>query len=209
MNAPAPRPVQMRPAARPKLMREALAARLEAAFGPGVWAELGPVSVVGVRGYYQDGMGRPGVNDRGLYDDALFILARGGGFLAFNGNTDPSRFRAGSGTGAQKGMATLKPGLWKAHRFGKHRGEYEALVQRAGPVTVLRDGQRGPYEDTGFFGINIHRGGVGTTSSEGCQTLPPDQWPEFIGALHSTAQDIWGGRWRDQVIPYALMEEAR
>jgi lysozyme len=49
-------------------------------------------------------------------------------------------------------------------------------------VTVQRDGGK---EETGFFGINIHRGGITRTNSEGCQTLPPSQWPAFISLVES------------------------
>jgi lysozyme len=49
-------------------------------------------------------------------------------------------------------------------------------------VTVQRDGGN---EETGFFGINIHRGGITRTNSEGCQTLPPAQWPAFISLVES------------------------
>src|SRR5262245_47290518 len=73
-----------------------------------------PVVVVGLRGYFRDTMGAPGVNDRGIYDDALFIHSAQA-FAAFNGNTDPSAYRKRSA--AMKGMATLKPGVWFAHRF--------------------------------------------------------------------------------------------
>jgi len=157
--------------------------------------------VVGVRGYYRDTMGKPGVNDRGIYDDALFIVAPGLHFSSWNANTDPSRYRNGKGTGAGKGMASLKTGLWRAHRFGLHKG-YPALIQIGGAVTVVRDGQP-PYEDTGYFGINIHKGGVTTTSSEGCQTIHPTQWLAFMANMDDLAKRL---RLRGSVIPYALVD---
>lgn len=163
-----------------------------------------PVFVVGIRGYYRDTMGAPGVNDRGIYDDALFLVSPSL-FAAFNGNTDPSRVRKGSGFGAGKGMASLKPGLYRVHRFDKHKGQYLALCQRAGPVTVMRDGSP-PYPETGSFGINIHKGGFGTTSSEGCQTIHPTQWDAFIAAAVDQAKRYHGAAWSRTTIPYLLMD---
>lgn len=163
-----------------------------------------PVVVVGIRGYYRDTMGAPGVNDRGIYDDALFVDSPDA-FVAFNGNTDPSVYRVGRGTGANKGMASLNPGLWYAHGFGQHKGKYLALCQRLGEVTVTRDGNP-PYADTGYFGINIHRGGYQTTSSEGCQTIHPDQWTGFISLVTDQAKRYHGKRWDKVVIPYILID---
>jgi lysozyme len=163
-----------------------------------------PFVVAGIRGYYRNLLGAPGVNDRGLYDDALF-LSSPLGFASYNGNTDPSRVRKGRGTGAGKGMAVLQPGLWLAHRFGLHRGKYLALVQTGGPVTVLRDGDP-PYPDSGLFGINIHRGGWNTTSSLGCQTVHPSQWPAFIALARDLATRHFGAAWRITTIPYALFD---
>lgn len=184
-----------RPPARPKMTRADVVGLVAKAHPE---AELPGVFVVGVRGYYRDTLGKPGVNDRGLYDDAIFVVTPTR-FAAFNANTDPSRYRRGRGKGAGKGMATLKPGLWRAHRPGKHKGQYMALIQTGGPVTVIRDGLAGDYEDTGWFGINIHRGGINTTSSEGCQTIPPDQWPEFIAAVEGPGK-------AQGVVPYVLLE---
>jgi lysozyme len=195
----------MLPPSRPRLSLSELLAMVAPL---GLTPASDPVFVVGVRGYYADTMGAPGRNDRGLYDDALFLVSPSL-FAAYNGNTDPSRTRAGSGTGAAKGMATLKPGLWRVHRFDKHKGQYQALCQRAGPVTVTRDGAAGDYADTGMFGINIHRGGHGTTSSEGCQTIPPGQWDSFIASAVDQAKRYHGDKWSRTTIPYALIDPAR
>jgi lysozyme len=162
-----------------------------------------PVVVVGLRGYYRDSMGAPGVNDRGIYDDAIFVESSQV-TIAYNANTDPSRYRAGSGRGATKGMASLTCGAWYVHKFDKHKGEYLALCQRAGEVVVLRDGQP-PYEDRGLFGINIHRGSYTGTSSEGCQTIHPTQWESFISVTSDQVKRYFGASWQRQVVPYVLM----
>lgn len=194
----------MLPASRPKMTRadvEALALR------HGMTAKF---YIVGIRGYYEDTMGAPGRNDRGIYDDALFLVSPHD-FAPYNGNTDPSRVRKGRGTGAGKGMAKLKAGLWNAYRFGVHKAgtptAHEALRQAGAQVTVIRDGIDGDYEDTGWFWINIHRGGRNTTSSEGCQTIHPDQWPGFIATAHREAQKHFGPGWRGATIPYLLIEQ--
>ena len=166
----------MIPASRPKQKREAtlkLLARHKV---------TDPVVLVGVRGYYSK-MGPTPFNDRGIYDDALILVSGGGDVYAtFNANVDP----AGRGINPKikKGYASLKPGVW-TYKLGLHgirSGKpYRALVQGA-PVTVSRDGGN---DETGWFGINIHRGGRRSTDSEGCQTIPPDQWPAFIALVES------------------------
>lgn len=166
-----------------------------------------PLVVVGIRGYFRDSMGAPKVNDRGIYDDALFIDSAET-FASFNGNTDPSRFRPGEGFGGAKGIASLNPGAWFVHRFDKHKGQYLALCQRAGKVTVTRDGKKENYADTGLFGINIHRGSYHGTSSLGCQTIHPDQWDSFIGLAVDLARRYHAENWRKAVIPYILLENA-
>jgi len=69
-----------------------------------------------------------------------------------------------------------------AYQLGLHKGQYEALVQRK-PVTVYRDNDKDETaeeqgkEDTGLFGINIHRANPNAISSliekwsAGCQVL--------------------------------------
>ena len=102
-------------------------------------------------------------------------------------------------------MATLKPGLWIVHKFDLHRGKYLALCQRLGEVTVVRDGSP-DYDDSGNFGINIHRGSYNSTSSEGCQTIHPTQWESFITLAQDQAKRHFGSRWNKVAIPYILIE---
>lgn len=162
-----------------------------------------PLIIVGIRGYYLNSLGEAGKNDRGIYDDALFIDSPFA-TASYNGNTDPAAYRRGQGIGSSKGMASLKAGVWYAHQFGNHRN-YTAIVQTAGMLTVIRDGNP-DYEDSGYFGINIHRGGIGKTGSFGCQTIYPAQWDSFIQLATDHAKRLFGNRWNKVVIPYVLME---
>lgn len=175
------------PPSRPMQKRDQTAALLLKA---GVTTTL---ALLGVRGYYRDTLGKPGVNDRGIYDDAIFLYSPEA-HVAFNANTDPSV--------ARKHIAALKAGVWQ-YKVGIHglskpkTQQYTALVQ-AGEVTVIRD-QEGP--DTGYFGINIHRGSYNGTSSLGCQTIFPDQWPAFIALVQSELK-----RAGQKAIHYVLVE---
>jgi lysozyme len=155
------------PAKRPRITRDAALSRLPVA------VDLSVVTVAAFRGYYHD---EQSANRRGVYDDCMVIIGPEH-FSAYNANVDPSAFRTG--------MANLKPGVWRykpgIHGLSKPKAQrYQAYVQ-AGPVTVIRDG-KGP--DTGWFGINIHRGGNSGTSSLGCQTIPPAQWEAFRSTLN-------------------------
>lgn len=161
---------------------------------------LYPVCVVAIRGYYLDSMGIEDENDRGLYDDACFVVIEGK-CHPFNFNTDPSKVREGHGTAeGTKGMAQLKTGVWM-YRTGLHKG-YEAFIQ-AEAVTVYRDGVGGKaYYDHGWFGINLHRGGSYGTGSEGCQTWPKEQFDEAKELIY-TALDLY----EQKVFPYFLVDE--
>jgi len=163
----------------------------------GVSASL---ALLGVRGYYRDSLGVPGKNDRGIYDDAIMLLSPNA-YVTFNANTDPSI--------ARPNVATLLPGVW-SYRKGRHKvsdpNGYPAFIQAA-PVTVARDDDNDPDTDpqidTGWFGINIHRGGLTTTSSLGCQTIFPAQWDAFRALVYAE-MDRAGAK----AIPYALVEAA-
>ncbi len=148
--------------------------------------------VLAVRGYYRDTMGRKGANDVGMYDDAFFIVSPLG-FSAWNGNTDPSRL--GWNPNADKYMARLQAGCWKFIHLKHHASRpdgYYAFGQGSNPVTVDRVEADGDVHnsDTGCFGINLHRGGSSGTSSEGCNTVPKEQWDAFYTRLHGTMRTL-------------------
>lgn len=173
------------PPARPKQTREQTLSILK---GYNIEGEF---ALLGIRGYYRQTMGDPAKNDRGIYDDAIFLLTPTA-YVAFNANVDPSVFRPG--------IAVLKPGKYRyklgIHNLSKARNrQYPALVQAA-PVTVSRDGGK---DETGYFGINIHRGSTTTTSSKGCQTIPPAQWDGFLAIVKSEMK-----RHGKREIPYIL-----
>jgi hypothetical protein len=146
------------------------------------------IAIVGMRGYYRRSMGDPARNDRGIYDDALFIVSAGEDFESFRANTDPCEFRTG--------IATLKPGVYRAVKH-LHHGKYRALQLVEDVVT--RDGAAG--EDRGRHGINFHYGGETATWSEGCQTLPKSSYWKFINLVYAL-MDKYGKR----VIAYLLSE---
>jgi lysozyme len=199
----------MLPPSKPRLSYSDVAARVDAA---GLNRQEHPFFIVGIRGYYRDTMGAAGVNDRGIYDDAIFLVSPLS-FSSYNANTDPSGRRPGRGFGREKGMARLQPGVWPVYRLAKHNppgGQpYEAICQRGGEVEVMRDGNPDYPHRGSNFGINIHRGGYTKTSSAGCQTIHPDQWPAFIAQATDLAKRHHGTRWRTTNIPYVLLVDSQ
>lgn len=146
-----------------------------------------PVIGVGVRGYFLNTIGKKGENDLNAFDDALFWVSKNV-FASFNANVDPTRY--GWNAGAGKYMARLKPGLYQFARW-KHKGSYWAFGQAGNPVTVERLDAAGKVRqtETGSFGINIHKAGVTSTSSEGCLTLPLAQWEAYKSVGYSLVPD--------------------
>lgn len=110
-----------------------------------------------------------------------------------------------------KGAAVLKPNQWlNKWQLGRHKGVYEALVQCA-PITVYRDNDKDNkaeeqgIEDTGIFGINIHRANSSAVSkiidqwSAGCQVLnDPTAYAKLIQACKDS---------RQQRFTYTLLRE--
>lgn len=114
------------------------------------------------------------------------------------------------------GSAIVKPGqypsLWQ---LGLHQGKYRALVQR-GPVTVYRDNNRDTVvdakgtEQTGLFGINLHRAAEAGKSdrvgkwSAGCQVIACSVDYQLLLALCSQAAKRYGNGFT-----YTLLTEAQ
>ncbi|MEM8575514.1 MAG: peptidoglycan-binding domain-containing protein [Pseudomonadota bacterium] len=132
------------------------------------------VKVLVARGYYLDSMGRRGRNDRGIYDDAIFV-ASPDGVTEWNGNSDPSVYRYRVATIDAPQAIRYRPG-W--HGYGRPSG-HNAFRQDSN-CTVIRD-KIGP--DYGMFHVNLHKGSYSTTSSLGCLTVPPQQWGMFYRHL--------------------------
>lgn len=165
----------MVPTSRPRMTEDAVRRVLAEA---GVNMTVDRVAVYAKRGYYARTMGPTAGNDRGIYDDAIFVVGPNA-FAAFNANTDPSAFR--------KGISSLKPGVHRykkgIHGLSRPVGprRYPAFrpATKDGGLPVTRDGQG---SSVGYW-LNIHKGSRTSTSSEGCQTIHPDQWPAFYALL--------------------------
>ena len=131
------------------------------------------------------------------YDDILAVMYRtrnGLKTVYYNITTEPGDYYMRKKLGNPKGTAILVPGQYRGcWKLGKHKGEYEALVQ-AKPVKVYRDGNKDNVYDMfpqtineGLFGINIHRSNEGFTRqtvdmySAGCQVFAdPKDFDKFI-----------------------------
>jgi len=115
-----------------------------------------------------------------------------------------------------EGSALLKEGQYvNTYKRGFHRGKYLALTQSLGKVTVYRDYNRDAVldfdngkEQTGGFGINIHRANrVGNTetigkNSAGCQVFQnADDFAEFM-AMTKKQADLYGNKFT-----YTLIDE--
>lgn len=136
-------------------------------------------------------------NKIGVYDDTVYIFENKTMEETFSWNTDPSVNRTGVATLVAGKIYRYKPGI---HGLSKPpEGRYRAFVQ-ASPVTVHRANEG---FDTGFFGINLHRGGENGTSSLGCQTISPGNFNDFRLFILNTLDR------HDQAdFPYVLLDES-
>ncbi len=152
------------------------------------------------------------------FDDTLYLIYRDeeGKLVAdrYPFTTDPGSYYTQTRLLNEDGVAILVPGQYRrTYLLGKHRGQYEALVQRGGKVKVWRDNSRTNELDRGgrvyegWFGINIHRAReTGTTArigshSAGCQVF---QRAEDFAVLISLANKS-ASRGRDR-FTYTLLD---
>lgn len=162
-------------------------------YGDGRW------NIVGVRS--NTGM-------TNTFDDNLYLFRR------INGNmechkypitTDPGLYYLNNPMNV-KGTGIMAPGQYvDAYAFGKHKGQYEALVQ-VGPVNAYRDSNRDSSYDflehsisSGLYGMNIHASSKSKMKSD--DTAKVDKWSagcqvfknysdflEFINLLKQSGQ---------------------
>lgn len=163
-----------------------------------------------IRGYWPVSMGPTNKNDTNQWDDAWFLITPDR-FVGIPANVDPTRY--GWNAGAGKPMAVLNCGFWP-FRLGPHKGRIPALRQISedeaanipgvpdkGNFVVTRTyaiGDKRNQLDVGYFAINMHRGGINSTSSEGCLTAPQHLFDEFMNGVWTCSKEakldfVWVG----------------
>lgn len=141
------------------------------------------------------------------FDDYIVVMWKYKGHWnlhKYEATTDPGLYYLNHPL-SPSGTAILKEGQYfHCYCLGLHQGKYKALVQFL-PVTVTRDFDKDNYldfssgkEETGIFGINIHRANLSGKSinvnqwSAGCQVFADSgQFNEFISFCEK-AQIYWG-----------------
>ena len=152
------------------------------------------------------------------FDDTLYVFWKNdsgkwiGKFYTIT--TDPGTYWLKNPL-SDLGSAILKEGQYvDSYQIGLHQGKYKALVQRK-PVTVYRDYDRNAIldfnngkEETGLFGINIHRAGASGKTinvdkwSAGCQVFEDaDDFQNFL-ELADKHEGLYGNNFT-----YTLIDE--
>lgn len=168
--------------------------------------DTGAVNLVGIR------TGKMVTNE---FDDIFVCMYKLGD--GWTGSRMPCTTKAGiyyMEYGPAKGTAILAPGQYlDAYSLGKHKGEYDALVQ-TGAVDVFRDANGDNKYDyvnkeKGLFGINIHRANSKFASkrvdkwSAGCTVIADPK--DFNSVLSLVRTDISLGRSK---FTYTLLESS-
>lgn len=161
---------------------------------------------------------RSACNRAGKFDDVIACAWQERGrwnVEEWPATTDPGAYYLKNPINVE-GTAILARGQHRgAWRLGRHRGQYEALVQTGAPVKVWRDRNRDEILDwseegdgkAGWYGINIHRAGPhGRTDdvgrwSAGCQVVQTADHLARILQLYRASAFKWGER-----ISYTLID---
>ena len=165
------------------------------------------VNIIGIRSR---------VNRPNEFDDRMCVVFKdelGWVTRTWACTTDPGKYWLEHPSNVE-GTAILVPDQYRgAYKIGKHRGQYDALVQRGGRVAVYRDSNRDMIlnmdpENTqeGYFGINIHKAGASSTQvnkwSAGCQVFAnAEDFEEFMSICYA-ARNKWGEKFT-----YTLVDE--
>ena len=150
------------------------------------------------------------------FDDRMCVVFRdeqGWVTRTWECTTEPGKYWLENPTNVS-GTAILVPGQYRGvYKIDKHQGKYDALCQRNGPVKVYRDDNRDDIidsevgtEEQGYFGINIHKAGSGSTQigrwSAGCQVFSHSaDFDEFMSICYA-AKSKWGNSFS-----YTLIDE--
>lgn len=157
------------------------------------------------------------------FDDEIhvFYVRPDGGwnYHIYPATTDPGTYWLNNPSYPQ-GTAILQQGQYvNTYAIGKHRGLYDALVQ-VKPVTVVRDYDRDSLldfyngaEQTGNFGINIHRAEAkGTTLSinkysAGCQVFQrADDFSAFMEMV-ARHEKLYGNHFTYTLIDFRMLHK--
>lgn len=145
---------------------------------------------------------RSAANEKNKFDDTIYLV-NGPIMQSFSCTTNPGTHWLKNLLNPS-GCAVLKPGQYvDSWKLGLHQGKYRALVQ-AKPITVYRDADKDDLaeeqgkEDTGMFGINIHRANPSAISSiidkwsAGCQVLNnPEQFNTLLTACEMSGKSAF------------------
>lgn len=125
--------------------------------------------------------------------DDVFYLVKDNTLFQTACTTNPGKYWLQNIMPGKNGAAVLKSNMQfkDCWQIGNHKGLHPALIQ-VRPVTVFRDFDKDDKseeigaEDTGLFGINIHRANATAISkivdkwSAGCQVIPDPKMMDFI-----------------------------
>ena len=132
----------------------------------------------------------------GLFDDEICVCYKEGFDWIeerYKATTDPS-MEQHLNPNHKTGVAIMKPGQYRGlYKYGKHRGQYDALVLTGNSVKFFRDNNLNDQtgyinEAKGYIGLNLHRAHPNKIAqstraySHGCQVIQsPADYARLMG----------------------------